>query len=570
MFPLIRILAGLSTDANSRSITMTRHGFVVLFALYFASAIHRPAGAAEAGRRDLVVYGGTAGGIIAAVSAAREGASVIVLEPGDHVGGMVTGGLGRTDLGVSATIGGMAAEFYRRIKTHYDDPAAWKFQTRDEYLAGGKRQAQTLSDDKWWFHEPSAASSVLREMMKEAGVTLLKGHRLAGVEKSGTRIVSLRCENSAEFGGRVFIDATYEGDLLAAAGVTYRVGRESAAEYGEQYAGVLPWKVSTRKQWDVDLSPYDDDGKLLYGVQDVPRGEVGAGDGKVQAYNFRICLTDHPDNRLPIGEPDNYDPRRYELLARYLAAKPDISLRKGLLKIDPLPNRKTDINDGGPFSTDFIGFNWDYPDGDKATRDFIMRRHVDYTKGLLYFLGHDPRVPAEVRGEMLQWGYPKDEYVGTDHWSPQLYVREARRMAGAYVMTSRDIETDRIKEDSIGMGSYPADSHLVQRIVEGGLVRNEGNPNDFTPGRNPYEVPYRAITPVRSECENLLVTFCVSASHMGFASLRMEPVFMILSESAGLAAVEAARAGLAVQDVSYSALRPRLVARRQVLKVRSR
>ena len=488
------------------------------------------------------------------------GASVIVLEPTNHLGGMVTGGLGTTDKGVSASIGGMTAEFYRRIYKHYDTPEAWKFQTREQF-------PRNTSGDKWWYPEPSVASSILQEMLVEANVTVLTSHRIAQVEKHGARIVSIRCDNGAVFRGRIFIDATYEGDLLAKSGVAYRIGRESSAEYGEKLAGVVSREKSTRKQWDVDISPYSDDGALLFGVQDVPRGDDGAGDHKVQAYNFRICLTNHPDNRLPIDEPENYDPRHYDLLARYIAAKPGISLRKGLLNIGQLPNSKTDINDGGPFSTDFIGFNWDYPDGNEETRRAIVKRHLDYTKGLLYFIGHDPRVPANIRREMLQWGYPKDEYVNTGHWSPQLYIREARRMVGAYVMTGHDIEANRTKDDSIGMASYSADSHLVQRIVDGNFVRNEGNPNDFTPGHRPYEVPYRAITPKRSECDNLLVTFCVSASHMGFASLRMEPVFMILSESAGLAALEAARADIAVQNVPYSTLRPKLLKRNQLLKL---
>ncbi len=539
--------------------------FLPLLATASLSIFPAAAGAAETKPHDLVVYGGTAGGIVAAISAARAGASVIVLEPTEHIGGMVTGGLGRTDIGVGASIGGMAAEFYRRVNQHYSTPAAWKFQTREEYL--GKGGAGAISGDKWWLHEPSVAATIFRQMLNEARVSVLTGHRLTGVEKRGPRILSVQCANGAVFTGRVFIDATYEGDLLARAAVGYRVGRESTAEYGEKLAGVVPRKFSTRKQWDVDISPYGADGKLLYGIQETPRGEDGAGDHKVQAYNYRICLTDHPDNRLPITRPENYDPRRYDLLARYIAAKPAITVAKGLLKIDRLPNRKTDINDGGPFSTDFLGGNWKYPDADEPTRRAILQDHVDYTKGLLYFIGHDERVPGKVREEMLQWGYPKDEYTATGHWTPQLYIREARRMVGAYVMTSHDIETNRTKDDSIGMASYTADSHLVTRIVDGSVVRNEGNPNDFTSPHRPYEVPYRAITPKQSECDNLLATFCASSTHMAFASLRMEPVFMILSESAGLAAVEAARQNIAVQDVAYAVLRPKLIERKQLLKI---
>ena len=523
---------------------------------------------AEAGH-DLVVYGGTAGGLVAALSAARAGASVVILEPATHIGGMVTGGLGRTDIGVGESIGGMAADFYRRIKLHYDDDSAWKFETRGDYLAS---QTRCVMGDRWWYHEPSVASAVFAEMLAEQGLEVLTGRRLASVDKRGARITALHTTDGETYAGRVFLDATYEGDLLAAADVSYTVGRESREQYGEEFAGVLPREISTRKQWDVDVDPYGPDGKLLFGIQDVPRGEIGAGDKKVQAYNYRICLTDHPDNRLPISEPAGYDPSRYDLLVRYIEARGGIPINKqgkswGVLNMGRLPNRKADINDGGPFSTDFIGFNWDYPDGDQATREAIVRLHLEYTQGLLYFAGHDPRVPDDMRQEMLRWGYPRDEFASSGHFTPQLYVREARRMIGSYVMTSHDIETDRAKSDSIGIGSYGADSHLVQRIVDNGVVRNEGNPNDFTPGHRIYEAPYRAITPKRDECDNLLVTFCVSASHMAFASIRMEPVFMILSESAGLAARIAAEADIAVQDVPYATLQPQLAERRQLVKL---
>jgi hypothetical protein len=321
----------------------------------------------------------------------------------------------------------------------------------------------------------------------------------------------------------------------------------------------------------VDIRPFGSDGKLLFGVQDNPRGADGAGDHKVQAYNYRICLTSAPDNRIAITRPENYDPARYDLLALYIAKKGDaINLTgpKGgsLLKIDRLPNRKTDINDGGPFSTDFLGANWQYPNADAATRERILQEHIDYTKGLLYFLGHDARVPPRIREQMQRWGYPKDEFTENGNWTPQLYIREARRMVGDYVMLQQDIQQRREKPDSVGMGSYNADSHLVQRIVNAeGFVRNEGNPNDRAMGHKPYEIPYRCLTPRRADADNLLVTFCVSASHMGFASLRMEPVFMILSESAGVAAARAVRENRAVQDVPIDSLQQRLRARGQRL-----
>jgi hypothetical protein len=514
---------------------------------------------------DIIVYGATTGGLFSAIAALREGASVVVLEPGTHLGGMVTSGLGATDKGRAETIGGMAADFYRRVHHHYDQPATWRFQRREDFLAG-LTPNQMPGDGKWWLVEPRVAAAVLRELVDEARVTVLTSHRLTRVTKRGGRIVSLQCENGAEFSGRIFIDATYEGDLMAQAGVSYRIGRESAAEYGEPFAGVVPHKYATRNQVDVDISPYDEQGRLIHGVQAVERGEDGAGDHKVQAYNYRLCLTTVPENRVPITRPERYDPSWYELYARYFAAKPGLQLAN-IIGRGRVPNGKTDLNGSGPFATDIIGFNWDYPDGDHATREAIVQYHADFTKGLLYFLGHDERVPAAVREEMSHWGYAGDEFEETDHFPPQLYIREARRMVGAYVMTSTDISTNQTKADSVGMASYKPDSHLVQRIVEQGFVRNEGNPNDFTGSARPYEVPYRALTPQASECENLLVTFCVSASHMAFASLRMEPVFMILSQSAGIAAVQALRSGTAVQKIDVAALQRKLRQQGQLLEL---
>lgn len=533
------------------------------------------ANAATAERRfDVVIYGGTAGGIISAVAAAQEGASVVVIEPSRHIGGMVTGGLGWTDIGNQQSIGGISRDFYRRIYAHYEQPEAWKFETREEFL---KRMPKMVdhADRVWWAVEPSAASQMLRRLAADAKVTVLTGQPLKAVRKSGSRIEALTTAGGEVFRGRVFIDATYEGDLLAMAGVPFRVGREGRAEFGEELAGVVPEPWSTRKQWDVDIRPYGPDGKLLFGVQETSRGEDGSGDTKVQAYNYRICLTDVPANRLSIDRPASYDASRYELLALYIVKKGDAvnltgPLRGSLLKIDPLPNRKTDINDGAPFSTDYIGANWAYPEGSPETREQILRDHRDYTEGLLYFLGHDERVPERIRKQMQRWGFPKDEYGDHGHWTPQLYIREARRMVGAYVMTQNDIQRNRTKPDAIGLGSYNADSHHIQRIVDrNGFVRNEGNPNDRAIGHITYEIPYRSLIPQRNDADNLFATFCVSASHMGFSSVRMEPVFMILSESAGVAAAMAARADVAVQDVPMQPLQNRLLTRGQRLRLDS-
>lgn len=519
----------------------------------------------SAGDADLVVYGGTTGGIFSAIAAIRAGASVVVLEPGTHLGGMVTAGLGDTDTGRRETIGGMAGDFYRRVYEQYLRPETWRYQNREEYIAKVGLD-RISSNGKWWKVEPAVAKSVLRQLMRESGVKVLTGHRLARVTRKGGRILSVRCENGAEFSGRVFVDATYEGDLMALAGVSYRVGRESAAEYAEPFAGVVPRKYSTRNQVDADLSPYDGQGRLVHGIQAGARGEDGAADRKVQAYNYRLCLTAVPENRVAIVRPDRYDPTWYDLYRRYFAAKPGLRLAD-ILGGGPLPNGKTDNNGKGPFGTDIIGFNWDYPEGDRAAREKILQYHADFTQGLLYFLGHDEHVPAAVREEMRNWGYAADEFTATGHFPPQIYVREARRMVGAYVMTSHDISKNQTKTDAVGLASYKPDSHLVQRIVDAGFVRHEGNPNDFTGSPRPYEVPYRAMTPKRSECENLLVTFCVSASHMAFASLRMEPVFMILGQSAGVAAVQAIRSQRAVQAIDISELQRSLAQQGQIVKL---
>ncbi|MDF9833466.1 hypothetical protein M2103_001690 [Ereboglobus sp. PH5-5] len=522
---------------------------------------------------DVVIYGGTAGGVVSAITATQEGASVIVLEPTKHIGGMLTGGLSSTDTGVKSSIGGMSREFYRRVYAHYEQPSAWKQETREAHLKRHGRRSADTAERVWWRPEPSVAMHVLKGMAREAKVTVLTEQRLKSVKKSGARITAITMENGDVYSGRVFIDATYEGDLLAMAGVPYRMGREGRDEYGEELAGVVPVAWSTRKQWDVDIPARRPDGKLYFGVQDTTRGEDGAGDKKVQAYNYRICLTDAPENQLPITRPENYDPSRYDLLALYIKKKGDgVALTgpngKRLLLVSRLPNMKTDINDGAPFSTDYLGANWDYPDGDRATRERILRDHIDYTKGLLYFLGNDERVPERIRTQMLRWGYPKDEYTDNGHWTPQIYVREARRMVGAYVMRQQDIQKQKRKPDSVGMGSYNVDSHLVQRLEgPGGFVRNEGNPNDRAIGHSPYEIPYRCLTPRRGDADNLFATFCVSATHIGFASLRMEPVFMILSESTGVAAVMAIRGNLAVQDVPVPELQEKLKTRGQRLRI---
>ena len=521
-----------------------RIGCAVCFCILFGLTGRAPA--AEQ-RAEVVVYGGTAGGVVAAVAAAREGTSVILVEPGRHVGGMVSGGLGATDTGKRGAIGGYSREFFGRVREYY----VKKY---------GADSAQVKDCSDGFRFEPHVAELIFREMLREAKVTVVFEQRLAQVKKTGPRIDSFTTQKGDAFAGLVFIDATYEGDLMAKAGVKYTVGREGREQYNESIAGVQA--RSPAHQWSVAVSPFDAAGKRLPFVQPGPAGEPGAGDRKVQAYNFRLCMTDRKDNLVPWPKPANYDPKRYELLARYLEKKPGLTMGQ-LMNPVRMPNGKTDTNNNGPFSTDHIGANWDYPDGDYAVRERIWKDHVEYTQGFLYFLANDPRVPEKLRQEMNRWGLARDEFPDTDHWPHQLYVREARRMLGAYVMTQADIMTDRSKDDSVGLGSYNTDSHHVQRVpTKDGAVINEG---DFQVPVQPYAIPYRSLTPKAAECENLLVPVCCSASHVAYGTIRMEPVYMILGQASGVAAGLAVKDKCAVQKVSVKELHARLKEQKAVL-----
>ncbi len=500
-----------------------------------------PAGGHAQQAFDLVVYGATGGGVMTAVSGAREGLRVALIEPGTHLGGMVTGGLSGTDVGRREVIGGLALEFYWRAGRHYQM----------------ERHRQEIA----WMPEPKVAEAILGQMVKEAGVHVFYKHRLrerGGVVKSGTRVTEIVMENGARFAAKVFADCTYEGDLMAWAGVSYTWGREGMAEYGESLAGVRD--QTPYHQFSVDISPYDAKGKLLPEISPEKPGAVGSADRKVQAYNFRMILTDDPANRLPYPKPGNYDPARYELLARVLAA---LTAKNGkaptygqVAGIVPIPNHKADFNNNGAFSTDYIGKNYDYPNAGYQRRAEIWQDHVEYTKGYFYFLANDPRVPGALQKEVREWGLAADEFVDNDHWPYQLYVREARRMVGEFVVTQKDLQTALTKPDVIGMGSYNSDSHNVQRIIApDGFVRNEG---DMQVAVTPYQIPYRVLLPKRAEATNLLVPVCFSASHVAYSSLRMEPQYMILGQAAGLAAKMAIEASQALQDVDTTRLRAAL------------
>ena len=492
---------------------------------------------------DICVYGGTSLGVIAAYTAKKQGKSVLLIEPTTHIGGMSSGGLGQTDIGNKFVVQGLALDFYRRVGAHYGALEMWVF-------------------------EPHVAEKVFRQYIAEENIELWCNRRIVAAKKEGTRIVNITLEDSAApskktnqvVEAKVFIDATYEGDLMAKAGVSYTVGREDNKVYNETYSGV---QVMKNHQFRVDVDPYVIPGKkssgLLWGINKKPRQPIGSGDKKVQAYNFRICLTNERENMVPITKPDNYDPSKYELLIRWKEKDPWKRLSDAFIW-SKMPNNKTDINNRGAFSTDMIGANWNYPEASYEERARIIKAHEDYTKGLLYFVGHDERIPVFIRTEMLKWGYPKDEYVNNNHWTPQLYVREARRMVSDVVMTQHHCQGREVVDDGIALAAYTMDSHNCDRVVIDGFVRNEGNV-EIKKDVNPYPISYRSIVPKRSEVTNLYVTFCLSASHIAFGSIRMEPVAMALSQVAATAASMAIdKHNGIVQDVDVAALKAEIEA----------
>ena len=518
---------------------------------------------------DLIVYGGTSAGITAAVQAKKMGKSVIVVSPDRHLGGLSSGGLGFTDTGNKAVIGGLAREFYHRLYLHYQQDSAWKWQKREEY--GNKGQGTPAIDGEnrtMWIFEPHAAERMFEDWVKEHQLEVHRDEwldREKGVEKKNSKIALIQTLSGKRYEGKVFIDATYEGDLMAAAGVSYHVGREANSVYGEKWNGVQVGVFQHNHYFYDSISAYripgDPKSGLLPEVSSLPPGKNGEGDQRLQAYNFRMALSRNPNNRVPFPKPEGYDPARYELLARVYAA----GWKETFWKYDPIPNLKTDTNNHGPFSTDYIGKNYDYPEASYERRREIIKEHEAYQKGLMYFLANDPRVPETVRAEMANYGLAKDEFVDNGNWPHQIYVREARRMIGEYVMTEHDVLGAKQVPRSVGMGSYSLDSHNTQRFVTPrGFVQNEGDIGVHP--KHPYSISYGTLTPKKSECTNLLVPVCVSSSHTAFGSIRMEPVFMILGQSAAAAASLVIDEGIAVQELDYEKLRKVLMDEKQVLE----
>lgn len=526
---------------------------------------------------DLIIYGGTSAGVSAAIQAARKGKSVILIEPTNRLGGLTTGGLGQTDIGNKQVIGGIAREFYQNIKKHYQDSSNWNWQLRSEYKDGGQTRSEEHEDAMWTF-EPSAALKVYHEMINNLDIQIVYNQQLnraTGVSKSDNTITSITMESGERYEGKMFIDASYEGDLLASAGVTYNIGRESNSKYGESLNGVQANDTSLMLLGGISkndhhhnfvngVDPYIKSGNASSGLLPGIRPTVakdGTGDKHIQAYCYRMCLTDHPDNRIPFEKPADYDELNYELLFRNYEAGYD---RIPWIN-SKMPNRKTDSNNRDGFSTDFIGQNYDYPEASYEERKRIRDKHRSHQQGLMWSLAYHPRIPNEIREEVARWGTCKDEFDRADGWQQQLYIREARRMISDYVMTQKHCEGIEVVSDPIGMAAYGMDSHHTQRYVDStGHVSNEGNVEAHV--KSPFPISYRSIVPKKNECTNLLAPICLSATHIAFGSIRMEPVFMVLGQSSSVIACMALEEDKAVQEISYADLRKELLRLEQVLE----
>lgn len=530
---------------------------------------------------DIVIYGGTSGGVSAAIQASRMNKKVLLIEPTSRIGGLTTGGLGQTDIGNKQVIGGISREFYQNIKKYYNKPENWKWQTQSEYQDGGQTRTEAGETAMWTF-EPSAALAVYQQMLsEEKNITLVLNERLNrknGIRKINGVITEIETESGKWYAGKVFIDATYEGDLMALADVSYTFGREAKDTYGENLNGVQANSKKASLTGNISLNgynhnfvdgvdPYIEKGNpasgLLPFIEKEPVLPDESGDKRIQAYCYRMCLTDHPENRIPFEKPAGYNELHYELLFRNFEAGDN---PKDVPWINSkMPNRKTDTNNRRGFSTDFIGQNYAYPEASYEEREAIAAQHLLYQKGLMWTLAYHPRIPETIRAVASQWGMTKDEFVEGNGWQEQLYVREARRMVSDLVMTQHHCEGLATVEKPIGMAAYGMDSHNVQRyITTDGFVKNEGNVEAKL--KSPYQIGYGAIIPKKEECKNLLVPVCLSASHIAFGSIRMEPVFMVLGQSAATAASLAIDDNQSVQDIAYRKLSSQLEKDKQVLR----
>ena len=523
---------------------------------------------------DIVVYGGTSAGVIAAVHAVKMGKSVVLVSPDKQLGGLTTAGLGWTDTGDRSVIGGLSKEFYHRIWKHYQSDDAWTWQSRQDFDAAQGQGGTAINDETQtaWVFEPSVAENIYDDFIEEFGIELHREEwldRSRGVEIHNGRIRSISTHSGKNYRGKMFIDATYEGDLMAAAGVSYTTGREPNSKYGETINGIQAGRTTNQMPWGVD--PYIEAGNPDSGViqwppiNSDPGGENGDGDHRVQAYCFRMCLTNAEENMVPIAQPEGYDEKDFELLFRSIEAGQSTRF----YKLSPMPNYKTDSNNDSGMSTNLIGRNYDYPDASYERRIEIVEEHKYWQQGMIWSLRNHPRVPEELRKAHSQWGLAADEFQETDHWPHQIYVRVGRRMVSDLVVNENHLRLNDPTHRSVGMGSYNMDSHNVHRHIEyddegKAHVRTEGDVQ-VHPGA-PYPIDYGAIIPKKQECENLLVPVAVSSSHIAFGSIRMEPVFMILGQSATTAAIMSLETNQAVQDISYQELKEQLEKDGQILE----
>lgn len=550
---------------------MSKPLFFVLAAILLFSSCKQQAKekAKELYKADVIVYGGTSSAVSTALAVSRMGKSVIVISPDQHLGGLSSSGLGFTDTGNKTVIGGIAREFYQLIYQHYQATEAWNWQKQTEYGNVGQGNPAIDGENRtMWIFEPHAAEEAFEKLINQPNIKVYRNEwldRENGILKKDGAIISLKTLSGKTFEGKVYIDATYEGDLMASAGVKYSVGREANSAYDEKWNGIQKGVFHHRHYFKEKIDPYKIPGNpssgLLPRISSDSPGENGSGDNKIQAYCFRLCMTKVAENKAPISKPEGYDSTQYELLGRLAKA----GWTEFFDKYDPIPNLKTDVNNHGPFGFDNIGMNWDYPEANYERRQEIIKEHELYQKGLLYFIATDKRIPPAIQTKMNEWGLAKDEFRDNGNWPYNIYVRESRRMWGEYVMTENDVFGKRSGPRPIGMGSYTMDSHNVQRYVTPeGLVQNEGDigvsPNE------PYQIDLGCILPKKEYCTNLLVPVCVSCSHIAFGSIRMEPVFMILGQSAGTIASMAIDEKKSIYELSYDEIKTKLEASGQILK----
>lgn len=544
---------------------MTGLAMAVLFAISSAGS------ASEQINADVVVYGDASGGVAAAVQSARMGKSVVLVSQYGHLGGMTSSGLGWTDMGNAAILGGISREFYHRAYLHYQDDAAWDMQTMEDF--GNQGQGGPAFDDDTQLasvFEPKVAEAIFEQLAAETGVHIVTG-RLDfenGVVKNGSRIQSLQLEDGQVIIGSMFVDASYEGDLLAAAGVSFRRGRESNAEFSESGNGITGARGGNQLPDGIDpyVIPGDSQSGLLPGVNADMGGAVGDADHRIQAYCYRMVLTDIETNRVLIAQPAGYDEDLYEILFRAI----DAGQSTRFFKTNLMPNRKTDSNNASGISCDFIGMNygsdWDWTTLSHGERETVAAQHRDWQLGLVWTLQNHSRVPQSIRDSLARWGLPADEFTDNGNWPYNIYVREGRRMVSDFVMTEDHCRRILAVDDPVGMGAYTMDSHNTQRFVSDGMVKNEGD-IQMSLGGTPYPISYRALIPSTGECENLIVPWALSASHIAFGSIRMEPVFMVLGQSAGTACALAMDDGVVVQDLDYGRLSQQLLADGMILAV---